>query len=108
MNADAELAPVTLQPLTESPEAEHVPSVPSALEDVPLTVEVELGYIDVPLEDVKHYGKGTQIPLAAAAGDPVTLVLNGQPIALGDLVVVGDHYAVRLTRLLTGNDRGVV
>ena len=83
-------------------------SDPSALEDVPLTVEVEIGYADVPLEQVRKFGRGTRLALAAAAGDPVTLILNGLPVALGDLVVVGDHYAVRITRLLTGSDRGGV
>ena len=104
--SNEETMAVSLDPLQETPDADRVASSATALEDVPLTVEVELGSIDVPLEAVKHYGQGTQIPLAAAAGDPVTLLLNGQPIALGDLVVVGDHYAVRITRLLTGTDRG--
>ncbi|MGC8487850.1 MAG: FliM/FliN family flagellar motor switch protein [Clostridia bacterium] len=95
--------PVELELLTADEEG-VIDSPEGALEDVPLTVEVEIGHIDVPLEEVKHFGKGTRLPLAAAVGDPATLLLNGHPVALGDLVVVGDHYAVRITRLLTGSE----
>jgi flagellar motor switch/type III secretory pathway protein FliN len=92
--------PVELELLTADEEG-VIDSPEGALEDIPLTV---IGHIDVPLEEVKHFGKGTRLPLAAAAGDPATLLLNGHPVALGDLVVVGDHYAVRITRLLTGSE----
>lgn len=87
--------------LTELVSEPRTVSDTDALDDVPLTLEVELGYSDVPLSDARELGAGSVVSLVQAAGDAVTVRINNVPIAQGELMVVGDRYAVRITRVLT-------
>lgn len=87
--------------LTELGPVSPMLSEADALDDVPLSLDVELGYADVPLSDARELGAGSLVPLVQAAGDAVTVRINHVPIAQGELMVVGDRYAVRITRVLT-------
>lgn len=78
------------------------PSAPGTLEDVPLWLDVELGSATLTLAEAAHLGAGSVIVLDQAAGDPVVLRLNDVPIAEGELVALGDQFAVRITRVLEG------
>jgi flagellar motor switch protein FliN/FliY len=97
-DAPVEAHPVVLTPLNPEPTGL---SDASALDDVPLDLSVDLGYADLPLAAARELSAGHVVPLVQATGDPVTIRINGTPIAEGELMVVGDRYAVRITRVLT-------
>jgi flagellar motor switch protein FliN/FliY len=47
---------------------------------------------------------GTVVELDRAVGAPADVLLNGRLIALGEVVVVDQEFAVRITRILDGAD----
>ncbi|MBX6377789.1 MAG: flagellar motor switch protein FliN [Clostridia bacterium] len=65
--------------------------------DVPLTVTVELGRTRRRIADVLNIGPGTVIALDRPAGAAVDVLVNGRLVARGEVVVVDDHFGVRVT-----------
>lgn len=75
------------------------------LKDVELDVSVELGRIELPLGKVLELSKGSVIELEKLAGEPVDLLVNGNRIALGEVVVIDEHFGVRISSLVTTKKR---
>ncbi|MFC1618648.1 flagellar motor switch protein FliN [Candidatus Neomarinimicrobiota bacterium] len=77
----------------------------SMLLDVELDVAVELGRKVMVVEDILRLGKGSVVELNKLAGEPVDVLVNGKKLAEGEVVVVEDHFGVRLTHLLEPRER---
>ncbi len=75
------------------------------LKDVDLDVSVELGRIELPLGKVLELAKGSVIELEKLAGEPVDILVNGNRIALGEVVVIDEHFGVRISSLVTTKKR---
>jgi flagellar motor switch protein FliN/FliY len=75
------------------------------LMDIKLPISVELGRTQMLVRDILEYGPGTVIELDKLAGDPVDILVNGRLVAQGEVVVVDDHFGVRVTILLSPADR---
>lgn len=73
------------------------------LMDVPLNVTIEIGKTRIKMKEVMNFSKGTIISLEKQAGAPVDVVVNGQLIARGDVVVIDDNFAVRITDIVGDN-----
>ncbi len=71
------------------------------LRDVNMDVSVELGRIELPLGRVLQLAKGSVIELDKLAGEPVDIMVNGQRIAQGEVVVIDEHFGVRISNLIT-------
>ncbi|MCR9133442.1 MAG: flagellar motor switch protein FliN [bacterium] len=71
------------------------------LRDVEMEVSVELGRIELPLGRVLQLAKGSVIELDKLAGEPVDIMVNGQKIAQGEVVVIDEHFGVRISNLIT-------
>ena len=69
------------------------------LRDVELTMRIELGRAKMRLEDVLRLGPGAVVELDRLAGDPVDIFVNDHLIARGEVVVLNDKFAVRLTEV---------
>ncbi len=67
--------------------------------DVELAINVELGKKTMQVKDVLKLGKGTVVELDKAAGEPLDLYVSGRKFAEGEVVVVEDHFGVRITQL---------
>ncbi len=70
------------------------------LMDVPLNVTVEIGKTRKKMRDIMEFSQGTIIDLEKQAGAPVDVVVNGQLIARGDVVVIDDNFGVRITEIV--------
>ena len=70
------------------------------LMDVPLNVTVEIGKTRRKMRDIMEFSQGTIISLEKQAGAPVDIVVNGQLIARGDVVVIDDNFGVRITDIV--------
>lgn len=70
------------------------------LMDVPLNVSVEIGKTRRKMKDILAFTQGTVIPIDKQAGAPVDIIVNGQLIARGDVVVIDDNFGVRITELV--------
>ncbi|MAO63675.1 MAG: flagellar motor switch protein FliN [Balneola sp.] len=75
------------------------------LKDVEMDVSVELGRIELPLGKVLQLSKGSVIELEKLAGEPVDILVNGQRIAHGEVVVIDEHFGVRISNLITTRQR---
>jgi flagellar motor switch protein FliN/FliY len=73
--------------------------------DVPLKVTVELGRTRMLIQDLLDLGQGSVIDLERLAGEPVDVLVNGHPIALGEIVVFNDRYAVRVVSINSPAER---
>ena len=72
--------------------------------DVPLTVTIELGRTEMTLKQALELQQGSVIELNRLAGDPIDVYINERLIAKGEVVVVDDKFAVRITELVAPNN----
>ncbi len=67
--------------------------------DVPLQISAVLGKTVMPLREVVSLSSGTVFELDKLAADPIDLYVNNILIARGEVVVVDDKYAVKISEL---------
>lgn len=67
---------------------------------VPLEISVEIGTAKRKVKDILEFTQGTIIELERQAGAPVDIIVNGNLIARGDVVVIDDNFAVRITEIV--------
>lgn len=72
----------------------------SLLMNVPLDVSVEIGKTKRKIKDIAEFSQGTVLELEKQAGAPVDIIVNGQLLAHGDVVVIGDNFGVRITEIV--------
>ena len=93
-------ADVEFSPLTESS-----PAPPSAGGDLhrltAVTVEltVEVGRTHMTLGETLSLGPGSVVTLDRLADKPVDLLVNGRPIARGEVVVIDEQFGLRITEV---------
>jgi len=68
--------------------------------DVPMEVTVRIGSTQRRIEEVSDFTKGTIIELDTMANEPVDIMVNGNLMARGEVVVVDDNFAVRITEIV--------
>lgn len=68
--------------------------------DVPMEVAVIIGSTQRRIEEVSDFTKGTIIELDTMANEPVDIMVNGNLMARGEVVVVDDNFAVRITEIV--------
>ena len=73
---------------------------PNPLNSVGMDVSVLLGRTQMALEEILNADPGTLIELERISGQPVDILVNGTPFGKGELTVLGDNVAVRITELL--------
>lgn len=67
---------------------------------VPLNVSVEIGSTTKKVKEILEFTQGSIIELERQAGAPVDIIVNGNLIARGDVVVIDDNFAVRITEII--------
>jgi flagellar motor switch protein FliN/FliY len=71
-----------------------------SLSDVPITITAQLGHTVLPIAEILKLGPGSIVELEESIGQPVQLTVRGVPFATGEVVVVDDHFAIRINKLL--------
>ncbi|CAM3314482.1 flagellar motor switch protein FliN [Occultella aeris] len=74
------------------------------INDVEMTLTVEIGRTRMSVRDVLDLEPGGVIELDRSAGAPADLLLNGRLIAHGEVVVVDQDYAIRVTQILDATE----
>jgi flagellar motor switch protein FliN/FliY len=72
----------------------------SRISNVEMALTVEIGRTRMAVRDLLALEPGAVVELDRAAGTPADILLNGKLIAHGDIVVVDQDYAVRITKIL--------
>lgn len=68
--------------------------------DVPLNVTVELGRTTKSISEILDFAPGTIIELERIAGEPIDVLVNGKFVARGEVVVIEESFAVRVTEII--------
>lgn len=96
--------PAQFQSFDESA-TNHEPENISLIRDVPLKVTVELGRTVKRIQDVLDFGPGTIIELDKLVGEPLDILVNGQYVAKGEVVVIDENYGIRVTDIVKPEKR---
>jgi flagellar motor switch protein FliN/FliY len=73
--------------------------------DVPLNMDVELGRTRMTIQDLLALGPGSIIELDKVAGAPLDILVNDRLLARGEAVVVNDKFGVRITDIVSPQER---
>lgn len=73
--------------------------------DIPVEVSLRVGSTDISIRDLVSLVEGSVIALEQDAGAAMDVLVNGTLIAHGEIVIVDDHYGVRLTDVVTPVER---
>jgi flagellar motor switch protein FliN/FliY len=73
--------------------------------DVPLEVNVELGRTRLTIQDLLQLGPGSVIELDKVAGEALDILVNGRLVARGEAVVVNDKFGIRITDIVSPQER---
>ena len=100
----ANVKPAQLPELTASPSGQPGYNIDLLL-GVNLQVAVEIGRTTLPIRDVLSLTPGSIIELDKLAGEKVDVLINGRPIAQGEVVVVDENFGVRITDVVSRQQR---
>lgn len=73
--------------------------------DIPLQVKVEVGRTRMMIQELLQLSKGSVIELNKLLGENFEVMVNDKLVARGEVVVVNDRFGVRLTDIISTNDR---
>lgn len=73
--------------------------------DVRVTVSVQVGSTQIPIRRLLQMTQGSVLELDQQAGQPMDVLVNGTPIAHGEVVMVNDRVGIRLTDVISPKDR---
>lgn len=89
---------------TETARDPRTPSM-DLLINVPMRLSVELGRTRMPMKNILQLAQGSVIELDKAAGEPLSIYINGELFAYGEAVLVNqERFGVRLTALVNKED----
>jgi flagellar motor switch protein FliN/FliY len=69
------------------------------LTDVTVELTVEVGRTHMSLGETMSLGQGSVVTLDRLADKPVDLLVNGRPIARGEVVVIDEQFGLRITEV---------
>ena len=84
--------------MSDADEEDRVPL--EVIKQITVPVTVRLGQAHLPLEEVLRLSRGSIVPLDVSDGQPVEVLVSGTLIARGEVVVVREHFGVRITELV--------
>jgi flagellar motor switch protein FliN/FliY len=93
------------QQLSERQMPQGEPRRLDLLRDVPLTITVELGQKSLTIKDILELSPGALIELNRLAGEPLDLLINGQLFAKGEVVVIDESFGMRITSIVSPEER---
>lgn len=73
--------------------------------DIPVNMTVELGRTKISIRNLLQLAHGSVVELEGMAGEPMDVLVNGTLIAQGEVVVVNDKFGIRLTDIITPQER---
>lgn len=69
--------------------------------DLSLPISIELGRTTMTVQELLRLGRGSVIQLDRLAGEPIDIFVGDRRFAEGEVVVLGEHFGVRITRIVT-------
>jgi flagellar motor switch protein FliN/FliY len=73
--------------------------------DIPVTIAMEIGRSKIPIRNLLQLNQGSVVELDRLAGEPLDVLVNGTLIAHGEVVVVNEKFGIRLTDVISPQER---
>lgn len=73
--------------------------------DIPVTISMEIGRTKINIRNLLQLNQGSVVELDRFAGEPLDVFVNGTLIAHGEVVVVNEKFGIRLTDVISANER---
>ena len=73
--------------------------------DIPVKMTLEVGGTEIAIRDLLQLSQGSVLELDRIAGEPLDVRINGTLIAHGEVVVTNDRDGVRLTDVISPQER---
>jgi len=93
-------APVRPQAAAEKSPAESL----DMLMEVELAAALRFGERQMPLKEILDLSAGSVVVLDQQVQDPVVLLLDGKPVARGEVLIVNGNFGLRVTEILSGKN----
>lgn len=96
------VAPIALEETSDKPLA-GAPLVErnvALLGHVTVRLEILVGSAQLSVERLFSLAKGDAVELDTNLDDPVTLMLDGKPVAHGHLMAAGDRFGLKISEIL--------
>jgi len=104
-NQEVDIQPAEFETITQAGKKNESSRNIDLLLDVELEVTVELGRKSVQISEVLKLGKGSILELEKSAGENLDILVNGRKLAEGEVVVIDEHFGIRITQLLSPKER---
>jgi flagellar motor switch protein FliN/FliY len=75
------------------------------LMDIPVDLSIELGRTKISIRNLLQLNQGSVVELDRLAGEPLDVLINNTLVAHGEVVVVNDKFGVRLTDVISPEER---
>jgi flagellar motor switch protein FliN/FliY len=106
--ADAEqqvdAAPITQLDDDAAPHAHNDLDLDMIL-NIPVTISMEIGRTKINISNLLKLSQGSVVELDRLAGEPMDVLVNETLIAHGEVVVVNDKFGIRLTDVISAEER---
>lgn len=73
--------------------------------DIPLRLTAEFGRTKMLINDLLQLGIGSVIELDKTVDEPLEILVNGKLVARGEVVVMNDRMAIKITDILSPSER---
>jgi len=73
--------------------------------DIPVTISMEIGRTRISIRNLLQLNQGSVVELDRLAGEPMDVLVNGTLIAHGEVVVVNEKFGIRLTDVISAQER---
>jgi len=73
--------------------------------DIPVTISMEIGRTKINIRNLLQLSQGSVVELDRLAGEPMDVLVNETLIAHGEVVVVNDKFGIRLTDVISTEER---
>ncbi len=77
----------------------------SMLYDLTMPIAIELGRTKMTVQELLTLGRGSVIHLDRLAGEPMDVYVGDRRFAEGEVVVIGEQFGIRITRVLSQESR---
>ncbi len=73
--------------------------------DIPVNISLQIGSSKISIRNLLKLNQGSVVELERLAGEPLDVMVNGTLIAHGEVVVVNEKYGIRLTDVISAQER---
>jgi len=73
--------------------------------DISVRLSMEVGNTNISIRKLLQLNRGSVVELNRVAGEPLDVLVNGTLVAHGEVVVVNDKFGIRLTDVVSPEQR---